>query len=113
MLTKGRKSWENYHHVLKSFIGWGEGKDTFCSVRSRRQHIRRHRVKRKKMAHTNLGGKKIAAQNTRSPQKKKLALSFVNIIYNLNVRDFDYGPIGFNWFKFCFYFDKWFHSDCC
>ena len=84
MLTKGRKSWENYHHVLKSFIGWGEGKDSFCSVRSRRQHIRRHRVKRKKMAHTNLGGKKIAAQNTRSPQKRKLALSFVNIIYNLN-----------------------------
>ena len=36
------------------------------------------------MAHTNLGGKKIAAQNTRSPQKRKLALFFVNIIYNLN-----------------------------
>ena len=29
------------------------------------------------------------------------------------VRDFDNGPIGFNWLKFCFHFDKWFHSDCC
>ena len=47
---------------------------------------------------------------------KFLFFFFCNIQGRKNefkVRDFDYGPIGFNWFKFCFYFDKWFHSDCC
>ena len=76
MLTKGRKSWENYHHVLKSFIGWVEGKDSFCSVRSRRQHIRRHRVKRKKMAHTNLGGEENSSTEYKKPTEEKISPLF-------------------------------------